>query len=201
MIEIDQRISVRSYPGRSAMSVTGVLAKAAQPAAAAPDPAELVARARALIPTLRARSSQAIAQRKLPDETIADLRTAGLFRILQPKRWGGYEMHPNVFYDVQQVLAEGCMSTGWVYGVVGGHPYELALFPDAAQREVWGQDDTVLVSSSYQPVGKVERVDGGFRLSGQWGFSSGSQHCDWVLLGRGGRGARHAHLPGAARRL
>jgi 3-hydroxy-9,10-secoandrosta-1,3,5(10)-triene-9,17-dione monooxygenase len=88
-----------------------------------------------------------------------------------------------VFFDVQKLLAEGCMSTGWIYGVLGCHPYELALFDNRAQQEVWGSDDAMLVSSTYQPVGRVTRVDGGFRLSGHWGFSSGSVHCGWVLLG------------------
>lgn len=148
-----------------------------------PTPEVLVARAKALQPALKARAAEATAGRRLPDATIRDLQEAGFFRILQPQRWGGYEMHPNVFYDVQQALAEGCMSTGWVFGVVGGHPYELALFHDQAQSDVWGEDDSVLVSSSYQPVGRVERVEGGFQLSGQWGFSSGADHCDWVLLG------------------
>lgn len=150
---------------------------------ATPTPAELLARARAMIPTLKARAAQAEAERRVPTETIADMQAAGFFRILQPKRWGGYEMDPQAFFDVQMALSEGCMSTGWMYGVVGGHPYELALFPDAAQHEVWDTDTSVLISSSYQPVGRVERVDGGFRLSGRWGFSSGCQHCDWVLLG------------------
>ncbi len=149
----------------------------------APTPAELLARARTMIPALRERAVQAEADRRIPDETIADLHEAGFFRILQPKRWGGYEMDPQAFFDVQMALAEGCMSTGWVFGVVGGHPYELALFPDQAQREVWGDDTSVLASSSYQPVGHVERVEGGFLLSGHWGFSSGCDHCQWVLLG------------------
>jgi 3-hydroxy-9,10-secoandrosta-1,3,5(10)-triene-9,17-dione monooxygenase len=103
--------------------------------------------------------------------------------VLQPKRWGGYEMDPQVFFEIQMALAEGCMSTAWVYGVVGVHPFQLALFAAEAQREVWGRDDSTLLSSSYQPVGKVQRVDGGFQLSGRWGFSSGCDHCDWVLLG------------------
>lgn len=148
-----------------------------------PSPEVLIERARAMIPTLKARAAQTVAQRKVPDETIAEIQAAGLFRILQPKRWGGYEMHPNVFYEVQKLLAEGCMSTGWVYGVVGGHPYELALFHDQAQIDVWGENTSILISSSYQPVGKVERTEGGFYLSGRWGFSSGSDHCQWVLLG------------------
>ncbi len=148
-----------------------------------PTEQELIDRARAMIPALKQRARQTTAQRRIPDETIAEMQAAGFFRILQPKRWGGYEMHPNVFFEVQKLLAEGCMSTGWVYGVVGGHPYELALFPDQAQVDVWGDDDSILISSSYQPVGKVQRVDGGFTLSGRWGFSSGSEHCQWVLLG------------------
>lgn len=148
-----------------------------------PSAEDLVARARAMIPALKSRSDKCETGKKVPDETIQEMQEAGFFKILQPKRWGGYEMDPNVFYDVQIALSEGCMSTGWVYGVVGGHPYELALFPAQAQADVWGKDNTVLISSSYQPVGKVERVEGGFRLSGRWGFSSGCDHCDWVFLG------------------
>jgi len=155
----------------------------ALPADAQVSPAELIARARAMVPVLKERACRTTAERRIPDETIAEMQAAGFFRILQPKRWGGYEMHPNTFFEVQKLLAEGCMSTGWVYGVVGGHPYELALFHDQAQVDVWGEDDSVLVSSSYQPVGKVERTEGGFYLSGRWGFSSGSEHCQWVLLG------------------
>jgi 3-hydroxy-9,10-secoandrosta-1,3,5(10)-triene-9,17-dione monooxygenase len=153
------------------------------PASNVPTAEELIARARAMIPVLKSRAARCTAERRVPAESIAEIQQAGFFRILQPRRWGGYEMEPNVFYEVQKLLAEGCMSTGWVFGVVGGHPYELALFPDQAQVDVWGEDDTVLVSSSYQPVGKVERAEGGFYLSGRWGFSSGSEHCDWVLLG------------------
>lgn len=148
-----------------------------------PAPQELIDRARAMVPALKARARACIAGRDVSADTIAEMQAAGFFRVLQPRRWGGYEMSPNVFYDIQKVLAEGCMSTGWIYGVLGCHPYELALFHDQAQQEVWGSDDAMLVSSTYQPVGKVTRVEGGFRLSGHWGFSSGSVHCGWVLLG------------------
>ncbi len=148
-----------------------------------PSPQELVDRARAMIPTLKSRARQCVKNFNVSEETIAEMKEAGFFRILQPKRWGGYEMHPNVFFDVQKLLAEGCMSTGWMYGVVGCHPYELALFHDQAQREVWGDDSSMLVASTYQPVGKVEHTEGGFYLSGRWGFSTGSTHCGWVLLG------------------
>ena len=148
-----------------------------------PTAEELVDRARAMIPTLKERAKRCIAERDIPEETIAEMQEAGFFRILQPRRFGGYEMHPNVFFDVQKQLAQGCMSTGWMYGVLGCHPYELALFDEKAQQEVWGKDNSTLVSSTYQPVGEVTPVEDGFRLSGHWGFSTGSVHSDWVLLG------------------
>lgn len=152
-------------------------------ASVAPSAESLIASARAMIPALRERARACALAHVVPDETIAEMTAAGFFRILQPKRWGGYEMHPNVFFEVQKALAEGCMSTGWMYGVVGCHPYEMALFHDEAQAEVWGDNPDMLVSSTYQPVGKVEKADGGFYLSGRWGFSTGSTHCGWVLLG------------------
>lgn len=148
-----------------------------------PQPAELICRARDMIPVLKQRAKSAIAERDVPAATVAEMIEAGFFRVLQPRRYGGYEMHPNTFFEIQKHLAEGCMSTGWMYGVLGCHPFQLALFDDRAQQDVWGEDADILVSSTYQPVGKVERTDGGFYLSGTWGFSSGSIHCDWVLLG------------------
>ena len=68
-------------------------------------------------------------------------------------------------------------------GVVGVHNWQLALFPLEAQEEVWGDDDTVVISSSYAPTGTVERVDGGYLLSGRWSFSSGCDHAGWAFLG------------------
>ena len=75
------------------------------------------------------------------------------------------------------------MSSAWVYGVVAVHNWQLALFDARAAEDVWGTDSDVRISSSYMPCGKVVRVEGGYRLSGRWAFSSGSAHCDWVILG------------------
>lgn len=150
-----------------------------------PTPQELVQRARDMIPTLRERARHCEQERRVPDETIEDFRKAGFFRILQPAIYGGYEMDPTVAYDVTIELARGCPSSAWVYGVVGVHQWEMALFPRQVTEEIWGKDTEVLLSSSYAPTGKIERAPGGYRLSGRWGFSSGCDHCDWVILGAG----------------
>ena len=144
---------------------------------------ELLERARALRPLLAERAERASELRRVPEETIAAFHEAGFFRMLQPKRFGGFEVHPNTFFDVQREVAAGCASSGWVLGVVAIHAWQLALFADRAQDDVWGQDPTTLISSSYAPTGKVEKVDGGYRISGRWSFSSGCDHCQWVFLG------------------
>ncbi len=145
--------------------------------------AELIERARALAPRLAARAADAEQAGMVPRETINDLAEAGLLRVLQPKRWGGYELDPRVFYQVQMALAEGCMSTAWIYGVIGVHNWELPLYAEQAQQDVWGKDNSTLIASTYMPVGKAEKVEGGWRFSGRWGFSSGVEHCEWIFLG------------------
>ncbi|WP_284734810.1 acyl-CoA dehydrogenase family protein [Sphingosinicella terrae] len=147
------------------------------------DGEQLIARARAMIPDLASRANQQARDRRLSSETIEAMKEAGFFRVLQPKRWGGYEMSPRVFAEIQIALAEGDMSTAWVYGVLGVHPFQLALFDDRAAADVWGKDDGVLIASTYMPTGRATPVEDGFRFTGKWKFSSGSEHCDWILLG------------------
>lgn len=148
-----------------------------------PDAEEILRRARELVPVLKERAAETEQLRRLPAETIADFQKAGLFRVLQPKRWGGYEMHPTVFYDVLMTLGEGDMSAAWCYGVIGCHNWQMALFEDQAAQDVWGRDTSVLISSTYMMTGKATPVEGGYRFSGHWRFSSGCEHCDWIFLG------------------
>ncbi|MDC0361614.1 acyl-CoA dehydrogenase family protein [Halioglobus sp.] len=144
---------------------------------------ELVAAATAMGPALRERSARASAEQRVPDETVAEFREAGFFRILQPEQWGGYAMDPQVFYAVGLEVARFCPSSAWILGVIAVHNWQLAVFDDQAAQDVWADDPSVLISSSYAPVGKVTVVDGGYRLSGRWSFSSGAEHCKWAFLG------------------
>ena len=138
---------------------------------------------RALVPAIRSRAAECESLRRLPDETLVEYRKTGLLRALQPVRWGGLELSPLTFFQAVSEVAAACPSSAWLLSVVGIHNWQLGLFPEQAQQDVWGKDTSVLISSSYAPTGKVERVDGGFRLSGRWSFSSGCDHCQWVFLG------------------
>jgi 3-hydroxy-9,10-secoandrosta-1,3,5(10)-triene-9,17-dione monooxygenase len=136
-----------------------------------------------LLPTLRDRAQETEDLRRIPDETIKSLQGTGFFRLLQPKRYGGLEASPIDFYRGVRLIASACGSTGWVSSVLGVHPWQLGLYDDRAQQEVWGDDPSTLVSSSYAPMGRAKAADGGFTFSGRWSFSSGCDHAQWVFLG------------------
>jgi len=140
-------------------------------------------RVRTLLPALRERAAYAEQLRRLPDETFEDFQEAGLFRCLQPKRWGGYELDPGTFYQAIIEVGTVCGSSAWILGVIGVHNWHLAIFPPQAQEDVWGEDTSIQLSTSLAPTGTVERVDGGYRLRGRWSFSSGCDFCQWAVLG------------------
>ncbi|TNC29038.1 3-hydroxy-9,10-secoandrosta-1,3,5(10)-triene-9,17-dione monooxygenase oxygenase subunit [Amycolatopsis alkalitolerans] len=136
-----------------------------------------------LLPVLRERAQETEDTRRIPDESIKSLQETGFFKLLQPRTYGGYEADPVTFYTAVKMIASACGSTGWVASILGVHPWHLALFEAQAQEDVWSEDFDVRISSSYAPMGKATVVDGGYRLSGRWSFSSGCDHATWVLLG------------------
>jgi 3-hydroxy-9,10-secoandrosta-1,3,5(10)-triene-9,17-dione monooxygenase len=151
---------------------------------AAPSRSELTARAQALVPKLRERAPRTEELRRIPDDTLADLHASGLFRMLQPGRVGGSELSYEAIVELTAIVGRGCGSTAWVLANLANHHWMLALWPRRAQDEIWGaSQDTLIGSALMFPAGHAERVDGGFRLSGHWKFSSGIDACDWCMLG------------------
>lgn len=120
---------------------------------------------------------------KLPDETAKKLRAAGPIKLLQPKQYGGYEAHPRDFAETVMKAASLDPATGWVCGIVGVHPWQLAFADPKVQEEVWGTDNDTWLASPYAPTGIARPVDGGYIFNGRWQFSSGTDHCDWIFLG------------------
>ena len=138
---------------------------------------------RDLLPEIRERAAECEAQRCVPEQSVKELAAAGVFRMLQPRRYDGLEGDPLDFYEAVRLIASADASTGWISSVLSVHAWQLALFPAAAQEAVWGPDTGTLMSSSYAPTGSVTLTDGGYVVSGRWAFSSGCDHADWVLLG------------------
>ncbi|MBF6228465.1 flavin-dependent monooxygenase [Nocardia abscessus] len=136
-----------------------------------------------LLPTLSKRAPDTEQARRIPVESLTELTATGFFGLLRPRRYGGHEAHPAVFYTAVAELASACGSTGWVASVLGVSPWNIALFDSRAQDEVWGADTDTLICSSYAMTGTAVPVEGGYRLSGTWGFASGCDHARWALLG------------------
>jgi 3-hydroxy-9,10-secoandrosta-1,3,5(10)-triene-9,17-dione monooxygenase len=159
-----------------------------------PSREELIARAEALVPVLRERAATAETLRRCPDETVADFGAAGLLRICQPARFGGYEHGWDVLCEVSRVLARGCGSQAWVGNIYNDHTQLLGMYALEAQEDVWGENPDVRLSAAIEPVGKARPVAGGVAYSGRHRYSSGVDHVGWVLCGG------HVHEDGKAPR-
>jgi 3-hydroxy-9,10-secoandrosta-1,3,5(10)-triene-9,17-dione monooxygenase len=144
---------------------------------------ELVTRADALLTALADRALQTDRERRVPDASIDEITAAGLARVMQPERWGGFGFDFDVFFEISWRLSSACGSTGWVYSNTAVQHWQIGLAPDAAQEELFGAGD-VWTCSAFNPRGaKAEAVSGGWRLSGRWQYSSGCLHADWAILG------------------
>jgi alkylation response protein AidB-like acyl-CoA dehydrogenase len=141
----------------------------------------------AILPQLRANSGLAEQQRMVPSENVALLQSTGFLRALQPRAYGGLETpYPDYAAAIVQ-LAQACPSTAWACGLLANHSHAIGLYSPQLQNDVWGQNPETLVSSSVAPLGKWEPVEGGIRLSGHFGWSSGCDHADWAVLGYMGK--------------
>ncbi|MFE9831338.1 acyl-CoA dehydrogenase family protein [Streptomyces halstedii] len=120
---------------------------------------------------------------RLDDRAATILRDTGAIRMLQPKAYGGLELHPREFAETVMRIASLDGATGWVAGVVGVHPWEMAMADPRVQEEVWGEDHDTWIASPYAPMGLLRPVDGGYVFNGRWQFSSGTDHCRWIFLG------------------
>ena len=144
---------------------------------------EAVKRASDLVPVLRERAARAEEERIIVAETMEDLNRSGVLRALQPKRFGGMELDFQACFDIAYELGRGCGSTSWTGVNLLIHHWMLALWPDQAQRDVWEENPDAGIASGVIPAqGQATPVDGGFRVSGCWNFSSGVHVSDWNML-------------------
>lgn len=132
---------------------------------------------------LVARAREVELNRRVPDDIFEMVRATGMYRILQPARFGGHQANPVDAMDAIFDLARSCPSTAWVASICSAHQWMVGGFPIAAQKDVWGENDEVLISGSYAPRGQAVLADGGIRLSGSWEFVSGCDNTSWAIVG------------------
>jgi alkylation response protein AidB-like acyl-CoA dehydrogenase len=143
----------------------------------------LLAAARAMVPTLRARAAEAERLRRIPDETNRAFRQAGFYRVLQPARYGGFEARYGLHTDLAAEIGRGCASSAWALSVTACHSWIFGMFPREAQEDLWGADPEAAIASSFLGIkSEVEAAADGYRLRGRWRFSSNVDHCQGLIV-------------------
>src|SRR5262245_6342752 len=144
---------------------------------------DLLRRASELVPVLKERAARAEDLRRIPPETVQDLVASQLIRIGNPDRYGGLGVDVDVAHEVGWELSRGCGATGWCYSLWTVHNWWLGHFPEKTQDEFFSTGPDTLFSSGLNPAGgKAQSVDGGYRVSGRWGFSSGCDAATWAMV-------------------
>jgi len=144
---------------------------------------EVIPAARDLLSVTSDRAEKTEKERRLLPEAVRDLRDVGMFKLVQPKRFGGFELDPVAVVRASSELARGCGSTGWCLGVLSIHNWMLGLYDLQAQNDVWGENPETLLAASFAPTGGAERTADGFRVSGRWSFASGCDASSWMMVG------------------
>lgn len=138
---------------------------------------EMVARARALQPRLRAEQDETERRGVHSPEIHEEFRKAGFYRCLQPRRFGGYEFDLKTYYRIAVKLARGDPSAAWCLAVGGGHSLMLgSYFDEQAQIEGFGPDGEFAAPSVAAPSGTATPVEGGWEIKGKWGYASGAPY-------------------------
>jgi 3-hydroxy-9,10-secoandrosta-1,3,5(10)-triene-9,17-dione monooxygenase len=147
-------------------------------------PQELIARASALKPLLRRQQAENDERGYYSPELHQAFLNAGLYRIVQPRMFGGYEFDIVTFYRAMLEISHGHPSAGWCLALCASHPFLIAShWPEQAQRELFGADGHFAAPHRVPPSGLLTPVDGGYRLSGLWDFCSGIPYSTHLVCG------------------
>jgi 3-hydroxy-9,10-secoandrosta-1,3,5(10)-triene-9,17-dione monooxygenase len=138
-------------------------------------PTELLKRAVAMRPLLRERQISVEAAGCISEDTNSKFISAGFYRILQPRCFGGYEFDLPTFLRVMIEISRGCSDSGWVLALTAGHAFLMVSFPEKGQREAFGDRGEFRAPSVAMPGGTAIPVPGGYRVKGAWDYTSGCE--------------------------
>lgn len=144
---------------------------------------EIARRVAAISPILVANAQACVDARSVVPESMKAMVDAGVFRIPQPARTGGYEMSLRTLGDAVTALSESCPSSGWVAMVMAAHHFCLGAWPEQGQDDVFGGGRDGLVAGTLSWQGNARKVDGGYVVNGRWQFCSGVDRSNWIMLG------------------
>lgn len=170
------------------MTTPTLLGSAASHPRSAPSPEltadDVVKASEEMIPLLRERAPETDRERCVADDTYRRLGDAGFFHVLKPKKYGGLELSEHEHARIAMNLARGCASTAWTFSILSSDNMAILAYPEEVQDEIWGKDTyaTLAGNTNLNPQATAKRVKGGYRLTGSWGFCSGSDFSEWLIF-------------------
>ena len=143
--------------------------------------AELIGRARELIPELDRASDRIERERCIPDDVLDALHDARLFRLLIPRSLDGEEVEPATLFQVLEAVAQGDASVAWCVSQGSGSSMAAAYLKPEIARTLLGGKRAVVATGPNNTKAMAIACDGGYRVTGEWGFASGSKHAAWLF--------------------
>ena len=147
---------------------------------------DLLAAAEAMLPEIRAAADAVDDARRVPDWLAQRLNGAGFFHLLTGREHGGMDADPVTAARVIETLSTASPSVGWVTMILATASFwTVRMVPDEVRREIFaevspGEIQPTVIAGTLVPHGRAERVEGGWRVSGQWPFASGCHHATWM---------------------
>ena len=135
-----------------------------------------------LLAEIAARAAEMEEARRLPADLAAKMAAEGLFRIAMPRSLGGAELPPSAIVRTIEQVAEADASAGWCVMIGATTNLSLAWLPPAVAGEV-AADPLVITGGVFAPMGRAERGEAGWRVTGRWSWASGSANCRWLFGG------------------
>ncbi|MCE7079515.1 acyl-CoA dehydrogenase family protein [Streptomyces sp. ST2-7A] len=137
---------------------------------------EAIARARSIAVRLVERQGETEERGYYAADLHEEFRDAGFYRVLVPRRYGGYEFGPSTFMRIATELARGCPSTAWMYLFGAAHALVAGtLFDEEVQDELFAEGDFIC-PATVAPSGSATRTDHGWLIEGTWGYCSGAPY-------------------------
>ena len=140
---------------------------------------EVLERVNELVPVLRARAPETEKLRRMHPDTLRDLTEGGVFRLTVPADVGGYEADDAIVTEVLAQISRGCPSTSWICSIITTANTLPALMSDDAAEEIYATPDLRL-TGTFESTGEATRVEGGYRVTGQWRWNTGGIHSNWI---------------------
>jgi alkylation response protein AidB-like acyl-CoA dehydrogenase len=135
-----------------------------------------------LVERLRTRAPETERLRRMHPETLRELTEAGVFTLTMPTDVGGHQADEDILVEVLAQIARGCPSTSWVVTSILLANAIPAFLADEAAAEIYATPD-LRITTSFEPTGQAVPVEGGYRVTGQWTWNTGSVHCNWFAAG------------------